>query len=392
MILGLKIENYKSIRSQNVELGKFSIIFGKNGSGKTNFISAIQLLKYLADGSDLDMVLNSRIAPLTMEFFSFHTQDHTNVAHFEIRLLSSKHQTYTFSYEVALSRATGRLVIQREVLKKVVGRKEQTIYRRERDLSFSGAEDAPIPFKTEPGKLMLSSYSNEDVADAIAVIRNCTFVDTALEGKEGITIVQGNRPNLNSIDGVATSLFIKNGGRFEQAVKSIQKIIPGFTAPSVGSLGQGRVLAPGDVQTTEEDTNRYFVTWHDVNTPNMFSYLSLSHGDRRVIHLIFNLFNAEEGSFLSVEEIENGMHYGRIKRLLDEFRTQASNRNIQVLATTHSIEILKDVTIAEVIQCKKGEEGSQFTAARDTKEYELIRGDLERDPTPAELVQSGLLQ
>ena len=43
MIENIKIENYKSVQSLEMDLGRFNIIIGENGSGKTNILEAIAM-------------------------------------------------------------------------------------------------------------------------------------------------------------------------------------------------------------------------------------------------------------------------------------------------------------------------------------------------------------
>ncbi len=43
----VKIRNYKSIAHCDVELGPFTLLVGRNGSGKSNFLDAI---RFVADG------------------------------------------------------------------------------------------------------------------------------------------------------------------------------------------------------------------------------------------------------------------------------------------------------------------------------------------------------
>ncbi len=51
MIQSLKIENFKSIRNQRVELGNLNIFIGPNGAGKSNFISFFRFLKHFGEGT-----------------------------------------------------------------------------------------------------------------------------------------------------------------------------------------------------------------------------------------------------------------------------------------------------------------------------------------------------
>ena len=43
MIKSVKIENYKSIQSLEVDVGRFNVIIGENGAGKSNFLEIVFL-------------------------------------------------------------------------------------------------------------------------------------------------------------------------------------------------------------------------------------------------------------------------------------------------------------------------------------------------------------
>lgn len=49
MIVKLKIENYKSIRDQDVALNHLNLLIGPNGAGKSNFISLFRFLEQLSE-------------------------------------------------------------------------------------------------------------------------------------------------------------------------------------------------------------------------------------------------------------------------------------------------------------------------------------------------------
>ncbi len=43
------VEGYLSIRAATVELGQLNVLVGANGSGKSNFVSALELLSRIVD-------------------------------------------------------------------------------------------------------------------------------------------------------------------------------------------------------------------------------------------------------------------------------------------------------------------------------------------------------
>src|SRR3990172_10455436 len=55
----VRIRNYKSIAGCDVQLGRLTVLVGRNGSGKSNFLDA---LRFIADGlqTSLDHAIKSR--------------------------------------------------------------------------------------------------------------------------------------------------------------------------------------------------------------------------------------------------------------------------------------------------------------------------------------------
>ncbi len=51
MLKRVRIRNYKSIAHCDVELGPFTLIVGRNGAGKSNFLDALRLVSEGLNGS-----------------------------------------------------------------------------------------------------------------------------------------------------------------------------------------------------------------------------------------------------------------------------------------------------------------------------------------------------
>ena len=111
-----------------------------------------------------------------------------------------------------------------------------------------------------------------------------------------------------------------------------------------------------------------------------------------VISFFFNLFQQPQYSILLIDEIENGMHMGRIARLIDVIRTIARDRKVQILFSTHSHEILKYLLGREVINTiADHEKGSQYQLLSDSRSFDKICREL-GDPdavTADQLLDSG---
>ena len=67
---------------------------------------------------------------------------------------------------------------------------------------------------------------------------------------------------------------------------------------------------------------------------------SLSDGTLRFMGYLAAMFSAPEGSLFLIEEIETGLHPTRIHLLIELFEQFAESRNLQIIATTHSSQVL----------------------------------------------------
>jgi hypothetical protein len=72
----------------------------------------------------------------------------------------------------------------------------------------------------------------------------------------------------------------------------------------------------------------------------VISARSLSDGTLRFFGLLAAMFTAPEGSLFLLEEIENGLHPTRVHLLVQLLEQFAEFRNLQIIATTHSSQVL----------------------------------------------------
>ena len=71
------------------------------------------------------------------------------------------------------------------------------------------------------------------------------------------------------------------------------------------------------------------------------SALSASDGTLPFLGYLAALFGPEPASFYFIEELENGIHPTRLSLLVDLIEHQAKRRGIQIVATSHSPQLLQ---------------------------------------------------
>lgn len=71
---------------------------------------------------------------------------------------------------------------------------------------------------------------------------------------------------------------------------------------------------------------------------------SLSDGTLRFLGLVVALLTTPAGSLLLLEEIENGLHPSRVHLLVQLVEEITAQRDVQVIATTHSAQVLESLS------------------------------------------------
>lgn len=400
MINTIKVSNFRSIESAAAKLGPFNVLIGANGAGKTTLISVIDVFNKLASGLNLDQAI-SHVAPLRREIFNLKNRSHQ--AEIEITFRTDQDNRYKFSFKIGekITEHNYGLIIAEEILTKLDENNEYTIYHRHLDSirainPKSGNKNLEeIPLTIDEDKLVLSSYSDTEVKAIAGLMVNSKilWLDRFDNTPIGLNVISSN-DTAQDLEHSVIRLYESNREQYNEAVSMIKKIIPDFLEPEIMDVTKTFQKGEEPSSTATESKKslkikNYLLFWKEGLFVQGVTKQSLSSGNRKVIELVFNLYNCKNYSILIGEEIENGLHYGRIDLLLEVLKYLSKKHKVQLLFTTHSPQILNHVNPNEVIYCSKDESGSHYTTLHDTEEYQKIKEELNTEPTARELFESG---
>lgn len=71
-----------------------------------------------------------------------------------------------------------------------------------------------------------------------------------------------------------------------------------------------------------------------------YSALSMSAGEQKIFYILQKVFRAQKSSLILIDEIDLLLHDGAMKRLVEVIHARATDKNLQVIATTHRESIL----------------------------------------------------
>lgn len=136
----------------------------------------------------------------------------------------------------------------------------------------------------------------------------------------------------------------------------------------------------GDISFIETPRNEVMVRLAETFGGQTTEYDAtlLSDGTLRVLAIAAAVLSARKGSLVVVEEVDNGVHPSRAKRLLKQLATVADRRGLRILASSHNpglLDALPEAAIPNVVYCYRDSESgsSRLQRLEDIPEYpELI--------------------
>ena len=306
MITSIKIQNYKLFKSFSLEdIPNIALIGGKNNSGKTSLLEALfmsldcsnpaMFMRHL-DWRGLSSFSNnaeSLFAP------SFHNFDLKKSITFEYCIHSKKkklsYKFYPGTNQPIIIKSKDSIQLQRGPNKD----------RGRVEISY-GTEEVPKAsslYLTEKGldlniTELLIKY-NENM--------RATFVDSNHPSSKENPIRYGELDKINKTEAIVEGLKI-----LEPQLKSLSLIPMG-----------DEVVIHGDVGGMEEKIP-----------------ISLMGQDIVRLLSILLAISQAKGGLVLIDEIESGFHHSVLDRIWQSISSYASANNTQIIATTHSLELV----------------------------------------------------
>lgn len=375
LVSRVMLQSYKSIARCDVSLRPLTVLVGPNGAGKSNFLDA---LRFVADAlnTTLDQAIRDRGG---VDDVRRRSSGHPN--HFGLRLelnLPGRQQAY-YAFEIGAAPGGG-FVVQREQCL-VFG---DEIARFDRvDGVVTGS--ISVPPAVAPDRLLLVAASGwpefRPVYDALT---GMAFYNLAPD-----VIREHQPPDAGDVlhrDGRNLSSVI---GRIEKAHPPVKRRLEEYVAQIVPGL-EGITRKPYGARETLE----FHQLVRGSKRPWRFSAASMSDGTLRAVGVLAALLQAgprldgDRGvTLVGIEEPEVALHPAATGILLDALLE--ASRSVQVIATTHSPDLIDSVDIpTDAILAVRSEEDVTQVGPVDAAGLGAVKRGLY---TPGELLRSDQL-
>lgn len=374
----VKIRNYKSIVSCDVELGALTVLVGRNGAGKSNFLDA---LRFVADAMRKSLAEAIKSRGSINEVCS-RREENPKGFEIELEVEISSHSRANYGFGV---RTKGVYGFEVEWERFEIGIKDAIYFTFDRSFSRISIEDhknqvAIVPLVFSSDSLFFNKY-NASKFSALTATRifldgTCFYDFNVPMMKEPRTydageILQNNGANIASVFGriERERPEVKN-----RIIEYLSAIVPGVTDIKRMSLGPYETL-----EFTQQESGS--------DSPAVFYPLNMSDGTLRAFGALVAVAQLAEGnvpvSLVGIEEPEAALHPAAAGALMDALHEAAVHT--QIVVTTHSPDLLDRLDFETdrilVVESRNGETriGPIDNASRKAiKEHLFSPGELLR--------------
>ncbi len=341
----VSIRNYKSIAACDVELGKFTVIVGRNGSGKSNFLDAIRFVAESLDTS-LDHAVRARGG---MDDVLRRTGTSADALGIELHFELPDGRAGVYAIEV-IGLPQGRYRVRHERLQILApgcdsvgfetrdGEVTRVPYSELNPTTMVVGEDTVVIHampKLAPDRLYLVTLSGgNDFRDVYEALKGMAFYNLSpdqirqLHAADSSDVLRRDGGNLASVAG---RLFAESPALKERLLEYLNVIVP-----EVDDIRRSSVEGFDYLSFQINDIG---------DTPLRAS--AMSDGTLRVIGNLIAAMqfvgNGQRLPLVALEEPETALHPAASAALLDALREAAVEK--QIIITTHSADLLDELDL-----------------------------------------------
>ena len=385
----VRLRNYKSVAQCDVELGRFTVLVGRNGSGKSNFLDA---LRFVADSlqSSLDHAIKERAG---IDAVRRRSTGHPHNFTIELVLvLPGRQQWARYGFEIAARRNGGFAVRWEKLALYPPGKirpprqpdsplQEQTqldllrpaaaptAFYEVREGAIQGHSAASMPPAPADRLYLVNAAGLPDFRPVYDALTAMGFYNLNPE-----TIKDLQSPDAGELlrrDGSNIASVIARLGQEDRACKErikdyLEKIVPGITDFDRLALGP-------------KETLQFRQRIQGATHPWTFYAANMSDGTLRALGILVAVnqvaASRHAATLVGIEEPETALHPAASGALIDALRS--ASQDTQIVFTSHSPDLLDHIDpTADEILVVQSDEGTSRIATIDRASRETIKDHL----------------
>ena len=355
MLKSIELFNFFSFHSAKVELGVLNTLIGINGSGKTNFLKAISVLKAVVTEGGLQDLLINQWGGFDAVFYSGnHVADEKPCIKlkYEFNPKTLSGYGYTFLepviYEIKFYKVAST---QNYSVCEVMKTKSGYFYfniKKGKGFAMEGASNNQhkVEYSLDGGnESIFSQVVDQDrcvqvyaLREAIKNIATYSYFDTTAHSPIRKPVMPTMAIRLqydgSNLPQLLNKIKINNKPGYNAIKKALNNVNPNYTGIDFNVLG-----ANIELMLEEAKLNRSVHVTH------------ISDGTLRYLCLLAIIHNAQRGSLICIDEPEIGLHPDMIAEIIEGI--QSNCKGSQFIISTHSEYVLNQVKVENVMVCEK---------------------------------------
>ncbi len=356
MINSLRLQNFKNFDDALLPLGPLTVIMGTNASGKSNLRDAFRFLHGLSREYSLADIVGEKFGDGTLQWRGIRGSSREIVSFGKASFCLETSLSWNVKDRLVPNKCSHRLRVEVGQGIRPLRVVEESLYHNN-DLVYDSHPASDAPPQEGPQYLLvrlkqvgeqrrrgstvrflsdqpvLSQFPSHDgvppelrpyATRALNQLRSMRFLDLSPEVMKLPSVPGqplGDRgENLSS----ALQAICEDESRRRATVEWVRQLTP---------------LDVVDFDFVPDQTGRILVTLVESNGQRTSAY-SASDGTLRFLAMLTALMIPDVARFHFLEEIDNGVHPARLYLLLQFIEQQARQRNLQIVTTTHSPQLL----------------------------------------------------
>jgi predicted ATPase len=358
------IENFKSISKCRVDLAPLTVLVGRNGSGKSNFLDA---LKFVVDAlqTSLDHAIRSRGG---IDDVRRRSTGHPRNFGIRLELLLPNLHRADFTFEIA-ARSGGSFAVKNEEINVIAPNGSVTANYRREERRVSSESHATMPPVLDDRLFLVNAAGLPEFRsayDALVAMGFYNLDPEAMREPQAPDAGELLHHDGSNIASVVARLSAHPSSALTRISEYLGKIVPAVESVERASLGP-------------RETLQFLQKVKGAKYPWRFYASSMSDGTLRALGALVAVTQLTDGAqtvrLVGIEEPETALHPAAAGALMDALRE--ATKHTQVIVTTHSADLLDQVDIDnDGLLVVVSEDGITRIAPADQASIDVVRSHL----------------
>lgn len=361
MIKKVKIENYKSVVNQTLELGNFNVVIGANGCGKSNLLEAIAMAGLSSSGALLPEMFESRGIRLSESRFmrsAFEEVDKEFIT-LQVETSDGDESMYRIHYNTELKPAQWEDVVEEDTKILLSSIKDKGSQFKVKDLK--DFLDKNLKKSGEEGAVNVNLFESSNHSLILAKSR--------VNGLRNFSIYSLEETALRSLDTMPSTKLGRTGKGLLPYLKELSKTDEG--RQMLGKIKRNMQVIDWfeDLDMPESGLSQdSTLMLKDRYVDETLEFFDQRSANEAFLYLLFyfTLFISDETpSFFAIDNIEAALNPKLCKLVINKLSELAKEHGKQVILTTHSpfvLDGLDEIT----------EEKRLFVVSRNSDGYTVV--------------------